>query len=154
MVDLQCCITLRCITHVIQLYTHIYIIYIYIKYIYSFSDFFLYRLLWDIQYISLCYTGPCCLSVLKIAETPILWPPDVKNWLIRKDTDTGQDWRQEEKGMTEDEMVGWHHRLDGHESEEALGVGDGQEGLARCSPCGRKESDMTEWLNWKIVYVC
>ena len=59
------------------------------------------------------------------AETPILWPPDVKNWLIGKDPDSGKDWRQEEKGMTEDEMVGWHHRLDGHEFEQALGVGNG-----------------------------
>ena len=59
------------------------------------------------------------------AETPILWPPDVKNWLIWKDPETGKDWRQEEKGMTENEMVGWHHRLNGHEFESTLGVGDG-----------------------------
>ena len=59
------------------------------------------------------------------AETPILWPPDAKHWLIRKDPDAEKDWRQKEKGMIEDEMVGWHHRLDGHESEQALGVGDG-----------------------------
>ena len=82
------------------------------------------------------------------AETPILWPPDGKNWLIWKDPDAGKDWRQEEKGMAEDEMVGWHHQLDGHEFEQALGVGDGQGGLVCCSPWGRKESDMTEWLNW------
>ena len=82
------------------------------------------------------------------AETPVLWPPDAKNWLIGKDPDAGKDWRQEEKWMTEDEMVGWHNRLDGHELEQAPGVGDGQGGLACCSPWGRRESDMTEWLNW------
>ena len=71
-------------------------------------------------------------------ETPILWPPDVKSWLIGKDSDAGKDWRQEEKGMTEDEMAGWHHRLSGHEFEWALGVGDGQGGLACCSPQGCK----------------
>ena len=62
--------------------------------------------------------------------------------------DAGKDWRQEEKGMTEDEMVGWHHQLDGHESEQALGVGSGQGSLVCCSPWGHKELDMTEWLNW------
>ena len=82
------------------------------------------------------------------AKAPIFWPPDVKNWLIGKDPDAGKDWRQEEKGMTEDGMVGWHHWLDGHEFEQALGVGDGQGGLACSSPWGHKESDMTEWLNW------
>ena len=82
------------------------------------------------------------------AETPICWPPDSKNWLIGKDPDAGQDWKQEEKGTTEDEMVGWHHRLDGHEFEQALGLGDGQGGLECCSPWGCKESDTTEWLNW------
>ena len=82
------------------------------------------------------------------AETPILWPPDAKNWLTGKDPDAGKDWRQEEKGMTEDEMVGWHHRLGGHEFEQAPGVGDGQGSLACCSPWGRKESDTTERLNW------
>ena len=76
------------------------------------------------------------------AETPILWPPDAKNWLIWKDLDAGKDWRQE-KGTTENEMVGWHHRLDGHEFEQALGVGDGWGSLASCSPCSCKESDMT-----------
>ena len=84
-------------------------------------------------------------------ETPILWSPDAKNWLIRTDPDAGKDWRQEEKGMTEDEMVGWHHQLDGHEFEQVLGVGDGQGGLACCSPWGHKEPDMTEGLNWLIV---
>ena len=82
------------------------------------------------------------------AETPILWPPDTKNWLIGKDPDAGKDWRQEGKGMTEDEMVGWHYHLDGHEFEQAPGVGDGQGGLECCSPWGCKESDMTERLNW------
>ena len=82
------------------------------------------------------------------AEAPILWPPDAKNWLIWKDPDSGKDWMQEDKGMTEDEMVGWHHRLDGQEFEQALGVGDGQGSLACCSPWGRKESDTTERLNW------
>ena len=71
-----------------------------------------------------------------------------KNWLIGKDPDAGNDWRQEEKGTTEDEMVGWHHRLNGHDSEQALGVGDGQESLECCSPWGCKESDMTEQLSW------
>ena len=71
-----------------------------------------------------------------------------KNWLIWKDPDAGKDWRNEERGMTEDEMVGWHHRLNGHEIEQAPGVGDGQGGLACCSPWGRKESDRTERLNW------
>ena len=82
------------------------------------------------------------------AEAPILWPPEVKNWLIRKDSDTGKDWRQKKKGMTEDEMVGWHYRLDGHEVEQALGVGDGQGSLACCSPRGRRELD-----NWTTVVV-
>ena len=70
------------------------------------------------------------------AEAPILWPPDAKNQLIGKDSDAGKDWRQEEKGTIEDEMVGWHHQLDGREFECALGVGDGQGGLACCSPPG------------------
>ena len=82
------------------------------------------------------------------AETPILWSPDAKNWLIGKDSDAGKDWRQEEKGTTEDEMVGSHHWLDGREFEQALGVGDGQGSLACCSSWGRKELDTTEWLNW------
>ena len=81
------------------------------------------------------------------AEAPILWPPHAKSWLIGKDPDDGKDWRQEEKGMTEDEMVGWHHQLNGHEFQQALGDGKGQEGLACCSPWGRKQSDTTEQLN-------
>ena len=84
------------------------------------------------------------------AETPILWPPDAKNWL-EKDPDAGEDWRLEEKGMTEDEMVGWHHWLDGHEFEQASRVGDGQGSLACCSPWGHKELNMTEWLNWLMM---
>ena len=82
------------------------------------------------------------------AETPILWPPDVKNWLIWKDPDSGKDWGQEERGMTEDEMVGWHHRLNVHEFGWTLGVGDGQGGLACCGSWGCKELDMTERLKW------
>ena len=81
------------------------------------------------------------------AETPILWPSDAKSWLIWKDPDAGKDWGQE-KGMTEDEMVGWHHWLDGHEFGWILEVGDGQGGLARCGLWGHKELDMTEQLNW------
>ena len=83
-------------------------------------------------------------------ETPVLWPPDVKCWLIGKDPDAGKDWRCEEKGMTEDEMVGWHHRLDGHEFEQALGVGDGQRSLVCYSPWGLKELDTTEQLKWTM----
>ena len=82
------------------------------------------------------------------AETPVLWPLHAKSWLIGKDSDAGRDWGQEEKGTTEDEMSGWHHWLDGHESEWTPGVGDGQEGLACCDSWGRKESDTTERLNW------
>ena len=82
------------------------------------------------------------------AETPILWPPDAKSWRLWKDPDAGKDWGQEEKGMTENEMVGWHHWHNGHEFESTPGVGDGQGGLACCSSWGRKEPGMTEWLNW------
>ena len=82
------------------------------------------------------------------AETPIFWPPDAKSWLIWKDRDAGKDWRQEEKGMTEDEMVGWHHLFNGHRFGWTLGVGDGQGGLVCCSLWGHKESDTTEPLNW------
>ena len=81
------------------------------------------------------------------AETPILWPPDVKSWLIRKDPDAGKDWRQKEKGTTEDEMVGWHYWLNGHESEQVPGDGKGQRSLECCSPWGPKDLDMTEQLN-------
>ena len=82
------------------------------------------------------------------SEAPTLWPPDAKNWLIWKDSDAGKHWRWEEKGSTEDEMVGWHHQLDGHKFEEASGVGDGQGSLMCCSPWGHKRSDTTEQLNW------
>ena len=86
------------------------------------------------------------------AEAPILWPPDAKSWLIRKTPDAGKDWRQEEKGTTEDEMVGWYHRLHGHEFEQALGVGDGQRSLACCSPWGcRVRHDWVTELNWRTV---
>ena len=81
------------------------------------------------------------------AEAPILWPPDAKNWLIGKDPDAGKDWKQEEKGMTEDEMVGWYHQLNGHEFEQAPGICDGQGTLVCCSPWGHKELNMTEQLN-------
>ena len=81
-------------------------------------------------------------------ETPILWPPDAKNWLTGKDPETGKDWRREEKGTIEDEMVGWHHQFNGHEFEQVPGDGEGQGGLVCCSPWGHKELDMTEWLNW------
>ena len=82
------------------------------------------------------------------AETPVLWSPHVKSWLIGKDPDAGRDWGQEEKGTTEDEMAGWHHWLDGHEFEWTPGVGDGQGGLACHDSWGRKELDTTERLNW------
>ena len=84
-------------------------------------------------------------------ETPILWPPDVKSWFISKDPDAGKDWRQEEKGMTEDEMVGWHQRLNGHEFEQFLGDGEGQGSLA-CFSTGVAKS--WTWLsNWKTMTV-
>ena len=85
------------------------------------------------------------------AETPILWPPDKKNWVIGKDPDAGKNWRQEEKGTTEDETVGWHHRLNGHAFEQALGDGERRGRLVRCSPWGHRESDTTEGLNNNTV---
>ena len=93
------------------------------------------------------------------AEAPVLWPPDAKNWLLRKDPDAGKDWRQEEKGTTEDELVGWHHRLNGHEFEQTQGDNEGQGSLACCNLWDRKESNMTEQLNnnsnslphWRIM---
>ena len=89
------------------------------------------------------------------AESPIIWPPYAKSWLIRKEPDAGKDWRREEQGITKDEMVGWHHQLSGHELEKTLGVGDGQESLAYCSPWGRGESDTAKRLNWLIeLKVC
>ena len=92
----------------------------------------------------------CWRRLLRVhcTETPVLWPPHAKSWLIGKDSDAGRDWGQEEKWTTEDEMAGWHHRLDRHESEWTPGVGDGQGGLACCDSWGRKESDTTEQLNW------
>ena len=82
------------------------------------------------------------------AETPVIWPHHSKSWLIGKDSKAGRDWGQEEKGTTEDEMAGWHHRLDGREFEWTPEVGDGQGGLACCNSWDCKESDTTEWLNW------
>ena len=82
------------------------------------------------------------------AEIPTFWPPDAENWLIWKESDAGKDWRQEEKGTTEDEMGGWHHWLNGHEFEQAPGDGEGQGSLACCSPWGHKGLDMTVQLNW------
>ena len=81
------------------------------------------------------------------AETPVLWPPHAKSWLSGRHFDAGRDWGQEQKGTTEDEMAGWHHRLDGRAFEWTPGVGDGQGGLVCCDSWGQKESDMTEWLN-------
>ena len=86
-------------------------------------------------------------------ESPILWPPDAKSWLIGTDLDAGKDWGQGEKGMTEDEMVGWHHWLNGPEFEQALGVGDGQGSLVCCSPWGCKELNITERNKYFTVYI-
>ena len=86
-------------------------------------------------------------------EVLVLWPPDAKNWPLGKYPDAWKDWRQEEKGMTEDEMVGWHHQLNGYEFEQAPGVGDEQGSQACCSSWGRKESGMTEWLNWTEYFL-
>ena len=86
------------------------------------------------------------------AETPILWPPDWKNWLIGKDPDAGKDWRQKDKRTTEDEMVQWHHWLDGHEFEQALGIGDGQVGLASCSQWGHKRVGQDLTTEQQVLY--
>ena len=87
------------------------------------------------------------------AETPIFWPPDVKNWLIWKDSDAGKDWRREEKGMAEGEVVGWHHQLNGHEFEQTPGVGDGQGSLASCGLWGRKQvANTNDRLNWTDAF--
>ena len=94
------------------------------------------------------------LEAVAEAEAPILWPHDVKNWLTGKDPDAGKKWRQQEEATREDEMVGWHHHVDGHEFEQALGAGDGQGSLACCSPWACKESDMTERLNWTELIHC
>ena len=94
----------------------------------------------------------CSLEGLMLKlKLPILWPPDAKSWLIWKDPDAGKDWGQEKKGTTEDEMVGWHHWLNGHEFGWTPGVGDGQGGLECCDSWGRKESDTTEWLKWCLM---
>ena len=84
------------------------------------------------------------------AEAPILWPLDAKSQLTRKDPDAGKNLGQEEKGMTEDEIVGWHHQLNGHEFEQTMGDSEGQGSLVNCSPWGRKESDMTWRLNNRV----
>ena len=97
-----------------------------------------------VQYCWVCWAWCWIRSILYKS----LWPPHAKSWLIGKDSDAGRDCGQEEKGTTEDEMTGWHHWLDGRESEWTPGVGDGQGGLACCDSWGRKESDTTEWLNW------
>ena len=99
------------------------------------------------------------LEGMILKRWPIRWPPDANNWLIRKDPDAEKDWRQEEKRTKEGEMVGWHHWLEGHQFEQAPGVGDGQQSLACCNPWGHKESYTTEWLNWYIfmhtcIYIC
>ena len=97
---------------------------------------------------SLVFTGRTDVE----AETPILRPPDGKSWLIGKDPDAGKDWGQEEKGTTEDEIVGWHHVLDGHGFQWKPGVGDGEGNLRCWDSWGRKESDTGERLNWSILY--
>ena len=88
-------------------------------------------------------------------EASILCPPDAKSWLIGKDPNAGKDWKQEEKGETEDEMVGWHHQLNGHEFEQALGVGNGQGSLACCSPWGRRVGHdwVTELTDWHCLFI-
>ena len=91
---------------------------------------------------------PFTTNELFSTYSAIIWTPDTKDWLIGKDRDAGKDWRWEEKGTTEEELVGWHHELDGHEFEQAPGVGDGQGRLVCCSPWDRKDLDMTEKLNW------
>ena len=97
---------------------------------------------------SLIFTGRVDVE----AEAPILWSPDVKSWLIRRDPDAGKDWKWKKKGTTENEMVEWHHQLNGHEFEQALRDGEGQGSLACCSPWGCKESDMTVQLNKNNVF--
>ena len=106
--------------------------------------------LWDCKEIQPVHSKgnqPWILIGRTDTEAPIFWPLDVKNWFTGKDPNAGKCWRQE-KGTTEDEMVGWHHWLNGHEFEEALGVGDGQGSLTCYSPWGHKELDKTEQLNW------
>ena len=109
-----------------------------------------FNLLWTKEIQPVHYKGDCSWVFFgrtdAKAETPVLWPPHAKSWLIGKDSDAGRDWGQEEKGTTEDEMAGWHHWLDGREVEWT--PGDGQGGLACCDSWGCKESDTTEQLNW------
>ena len=95
-----------------------------------------------------CGSDPELLIAKFRLKAPVLWPPHAKSWLIGKDFAAGRDWEHEEKGMTEDEMAGWHHWLDGHESEWPPGSRDGQGGLVCCDSWGRKELDMTEQLKW------
>ena len=100
-----------------------------------------------------CYCFHCFPIYLPLS----VWLPDAKNWLIEKDPDAWKDWRQEEKGTTEDEMVEWHHQLNGHEFEQSPRVGDGQESLACRSPSGHKESGTTAGLDWtelKYISLC
>ena len=115
-----------------------------------------------LEFFTLCRKGGViCISEVKVdqswifiartdaeAETPILWPPDAKNWLLGKYPDAGKDWRQEEKGTIEDEMVGWNHQLDEHEFEQASEAGDGHGNLPCFSPWVHKQLDMTDWLKW------
>ena len=115
------------------------------------------RVLWTVrrsnQSILKEISPGCSLEGLMLKlKLPILWPPDMKSWLIWKDPDAGKDWGQEEKGTTEDEMAGWHHRLNGHGFGWTLGVGDGQGGPVCCGSWGRKESDTTERLNWTELF--
>ena len=118
-------------------------------YLYHFSKFHIYTLVKEDQ--SWVFFGRTDAK----AETPILWTLHVKSWLIGKDSDAGRDWGQGEKGMTEDEMAGWHHWLDGHEFGWTLGVGDGRGGLAWGNSWGRKELDMIEQLNWtELILYC
>ena len=110
-------------------------------------------------------TGKCQFSFQSQRKAmpkhaPVLWPPNVKSWLIGKDPDAGKDWRQVEKGVAEDEMVGWHHRFNGHKFEQTPGDGEGQRSLVCCSPRGRKESDvirLNDWTTiataWELVYL-
>ena len=122
--------------------------------LYHFSRFHMYVLIYNISIhlSSICSEGDQPWDFFGRndvkAETPVLWPPHAKSWLIGKDSDAGRDWGKEEKGTTEDEMAGWHHGLDGRESEWTPGVGDGQGGLTCCDSWGHKELDMTDWLNW------
>ena len=109
------------------------------------------------QFILKEISPDCSLEGLMLKlKLPILWPPDVKSWLIWKNPDAGKDWGQEEKGTTENVMVGWHHWLDGHGFGWTSGVGDGQGGLACCGSRACKESDTTEWTEQKvhILLVC